>query len=173
LEKPAEQIFLDPEQDAEVIRYRKFHATLIADLVEGFCRAAKEALDYRKVVGVFFGYIMELQGAYIWNYGHLELDKINESPYVDLIATPSSYQFRLYDDGAAYMILTDTLDLHSKAYFSSFDNLTFLTPTALDNPRRLCNDPETTEAMRILTTQFNRKDLLNTREKTTTACAGK
>jgi len=166
LAKPKEQIFLDPAEDAEVIRYRKFHASLIADLVIGFCKAAKEALDYRKVVGLFFGYIMELSGGYIWNSGHLELDKVNECPYVDLIATPSSYQFRLYDDGTAYMILTDTLDLHSKAYFSSFDNLTFLTPTALQNPRRLCDDPMTTTAMESLVKDFGRKDLLNTREKT-------
>ena len=167
LEKPDSRIFLDPVADKTVIAYRRFHAKLVADTVLRFCRAAKAALDGKKLVGVFFGYLMELdKKGQVWNFGHLDLDRVNESPYVDLIATPSSYRFRLYDDGSAYMILTDTLDLHEKAYFASFDNLTFLTPTALDNPRRLCNDPETKDAFIALQTRFRRLDLLNTREKT-------
>jgi len=167
MEKPNEQIFLDPVKDKLIIDYQKFHAKLISGLVIDFCKAAKEACNFKKIVGVFFGYIMELQwGDKLWRYGHLDLDSVNESPFVDLIATPSSYRFRLYDDGSAYMILTDSLDLHEKAYFASFDNLTFLTPTALDHPRRLCNDPESAEAMAALQTKFGRKDLLDTREKT-------
>lgn len=167
LEKPDNQVFLDPVKDKTVIAYRKFHAKLIADTVLRFCRTAKEALHNQKLVGVFFGYLMELdKKGQIWNFGHLDLDRVNESPYVDLIATPTSYRFRLYDDGSAYMILADTLGLHGKAYFASFDNLTFLTPTMAENPRRLCNDPETMEALHLLQTNFNRKDLLNTREKT-------
>ncbi|MBR2466554.1 MAG: hypothetical protein IKM18_00320 [Clostridia bacterium] len=167
-EKPSSQIFLDPIKDALLIKYRRFHAELISGLVLDFCRTAKEALGYKKIVGVFFGYIMELafKNGSLWNYGHLDLDRVNESPYVDLIATPSSYKYRQYDDGTAYMILCDSLALHQKAYFASFDNLTFLTPTALENPRRLCNDPETKDAMIALQTNFVRKDLLNTREKT-------
>ena len=167
LEKPEKQIFLDPVADKTVIHYRKFHAKLIADAVLRFCRTTKEALNYKKLVGVFFGYLMELdKPGQIWNNGHLDLDRVNESPYVDLIATPTSYRFRLYDDGSAYMILADTLALHNKAYFASFDNLTFLTPTMHNDPRRLCNDPETMDALHSLQTKFHRLDLLNTREKT-------
>ena len=167
LEKPVNQIFLDPKKDSLIIDYQKFHAKLISDLVLELCHAAKEALDFRKIVGVFFGYILELgDNRRLYNYGHLDLDRVNESPDVDLIATPTSYKYRLYDDGSAYMILADSLDLHGKAYFASFDNLTFLTPTVLDNPRRLCNDPETKDAMIALQTKFTRLDLLNTREKT-------
>ena len=163
--RPNDQIFLDPDADKTLISYRRFHAELISDLVLDFCRAAKEKLDYKKLVGVFFGYVMEL-GYPLWYYGHLDFDRVNQSPYVDMIATPSSYQFRCYDDGAAYMILSESLKLHGKAYFASFDNLTFLTPTMMSNPRRMCNDPETNEALTLLATKFNRKDLLNTREKT-------
>ena len=167
-DKPTNQIFLNPKDDALLIKYRHFHNELISGLVLDYCKAAKEALGYRKIVGVFFGYIMELayKTGSLWSYGHLDLDRVNESPYVDLIATPTSYRYRQYDDGTAYMILSDSLPLHNKVYFASFDNLTFLTPTALDNPRRLCNDPETRDAMVALQTNFTRNDLLNTREKT-------
>ncbi len=163
--KPKEQIFLDPKEDRKVIEYRRFHARLIADAVLDFCRVAKQACEYQKLIGVFFGYIMELRHT-LWPYGHLDLDRVNASPFVDMIATPSSYRHRLYDDGSAYMILTDSLDLSGKAYFASFDNLTYLAPTAKDHPRRLCDDPETVVAMEKLATTFHRQDLLNTFEKT-------
>ena len=163
--RPKPQIFLDLAVDETLIRYRRFHAELISGLVLDFCRAAKEQLGYKKLVGVFFGYVMELCST-LWYYGHMDFDRVNQSPYVDMIATPSSYQFRKYDDGTAYMILSESLKLHGKVYFASFDNLTFLTPTVLSDPRRLCNDPETTEALELLTTRFKRTDLLNTREKT-------
>jgi len=162
--KPEEQIFLNPETDATLINYRRFHAELISGLVLDYCRTAKEQLQNRKLVGVFFGYIMELENP--WSCGHMDLDRVNESPYVDMVATPSSYLFRMYDDGAAYMILSESLKLHGKAYFASFDNLTFLTPTMANDPRRICNDPETMEALNLLATNYHRHDLLNTREKT-------
>jgi len=163
--KPNNQIFLEPESDETVIKYRRFSNELIADLVLDYCKTAKEQLDFSKLVGVFFGYIMEL-GSCIWQWGHMELDRINTSPYIDMLATPTSYQFRNYDDGSAYMLLTESIKNNGKIYFASFDNLTFLTPSALSNPRRLCNDPETTVAFKSLVEDFGRKDLLNTREKT-------
>jgi hypothetical protein len=64
------------------------------------------------------------------------------------------------------MILTESVKNNGKMYFASFDNLTFLTPTALDNKRRLCNDPETEAAFKSLQNTYGRHDLLNTREKT-------
>ena len=163
--KPDTQIFLDPALDQGLIKYRRFHAELISDLVLDFSKTAKETLGGNKLVGLFFGYIMEL-GSCIWQWGHLDLDRVNESPYVDMIATPASYQFRHYDDGTAYMILTESVKENGKLYFASFDNLTFLTSTMLKNERRLCNDPETEAALRSLVEDFKRTDLLDTREKT-------
>ena len=99
----------------------RFYSRLIADAVLGFCRAAKLASNKEKLIGVFFGYIMELRHT-LWPYGHLDLDRVNRSEWVDMIATPSSYRHRLYDDGSAYMILTNSLTLDGKMYFASFDS---------------------------------------------------
>jgi len=166
LEKPKEQLFLDPKADAEVIRYRRFHAELITDLVLFYCREAQKIIDHNKLLGVFFGYIMELKGERMWNSGHLDLERVNESPDIDIIATPSSYDFREYDDCGAYMILGDSVGLYGKTYFASFDNMTFLTPMMADNPRRICNDNDTQMAVKMLSTSFGRTDLLKTREET-------
>ena len=164
LERPEDQIFLDPVADKNLITYRKFHNALIADAVLYFCHAAQEELQHKKVLGVFFGYIMELTGAGIWNRGHLANDMVYRSPDIDLIATPSSYQFRSYDDASALMILSDSLELNGKMYFDSFDHMTFVVPDLVHNPRRICGDNETMKAMAELAKM--RKDLLRTREQT-------
>jgi hypothetical protein len=164
LEKPEDQIFLDPQKDKAVIEYRKFHNDLIADLVLCYASYAQKVLDHKKVVGVFFGYIMELLDARIWNAGHLASDKIYRSKDIDLIATPSSYQFREYDDASAYMLLCDTIELNEKMYFDSFDHMTFCVPDLATEERRICGDNEVMKAMSELSKM--RKDLLTTREKT-------
>ena len=162
--RPEEQIFLDPVADKELIAYRKFHNELISDPVLYFCHAAQEEPQHKKVLGVFFGYIMELMGPGIWNRGHLDNDRVYNCPDIDLIATPSSYQFRSYDDAGALMILSDSLELNGKMYFDSFDHMTFMVPKLEHNTRRICGDNEVMKAMGQLS--IYRKDLLSTREKT-------
>lgn len=164
LERPEDQIFLDPVADRNLIIYRKFHNELIANTVLYFCHAAQEELQHKKVLGVFFGYLMEMQGPGIWNRGHLANDMVYNSPDIDMIATPSSYQFRSYDDASALMILSDSLGLNGKMYFDSFDHMTFLVPKLDNNPRRICGDDEVMKAMSQLS--IYRKDLLATREQT-------
>lgn len=164
LEQPEEKVFLDPTEDAKLIDYRRFHSDLIADTVLYFCHAAQEELQHKKLVGVFFGYIMEIKGKSMWNRGHLANDKVYRNPDVDLIATPSSYQFRGYDDASALMILSDSLELDGKMYFDSFDHMTCMVPYLKDNPRRISGENDAAEAMAKLS--IYRKDLLDTPEKT-------
>lgn len=167
LEKPSDRIFLDSEKDADVIEYRKFHNNLIADTVLYFAHAAQEELNHNKIVGLFFGYIMELWGARLWNAGHIEFDKIYRSDDIDLIATPSSYQFRNYNDAGAYMLLSDTIDLNGKMYFGSFDHYTFKIATLEKEPRRLTNAEDASEGLDYLTKmRGGNRDTLTTRKQT-------
>lgn len=163
-DKPEEQIFLDPIEDKELIEYRKFHNRLITDLVIYYCQKAQDVLNHKKIVGVFFGYIMELLDERLWNAAHLDIDRLYRSDVIDLIATPSSYQFREYNDASAYMLLCDTLELDGKMYFASFDHKTFLLPTLDKNPRRLCGENQVIKAMSepVVANQA----ILSTREQT-------
>lgn len=164
LEKPENQIFLDPEKDRTVIDYRIFHNKLIADTVLYYAAAAQEVLNHKKVVGLFFGYILELLHERLWNAGHIDIDRIYRSKDIDLIATPSSYQFREYNDASAYMLLSDTLELNDKMYFCSFDHMTFKVPHLTNEPRRICGEDKAMEAMSAMA--IYRKDLLTTVEQT-------
>ncbi|HQA98430.1 MAG TPA: hypothetical protein PLF62_10810 [Clostridia bacterium] len=120
-----DKLFLDPVKDKDIIVYEQFHNKLIADTLLYFCHEAQKVLKYKKLLGVFFGYLLELEGARLWNAGHLDIDRVYDSPDIDLIATPSSYQFRKHTDAGAYMILAHTIPLRKKLYFASFDHRTY------------------------------------------------
>ena len=170
LERPKEEIFLDQTLDRDVIEYRRFHSELITDTILYFAKAAQEVLDHKKLIGISSGYVMELNGGSVWNFGQLAYDRLNTSEDVDIIGTPSSYKLRTYDDCGGYMILTDSVTSNGKVYISSFDNMTHIAPFSLDHPRRLCNDAETVEAYKKLTCgYFSRNDDLKTLEQTTHA----
>ena len=113
---------------------------------------------------------MELVGGSVWDFGQLAFDKINKSEYIDIVGTPSSYKLRSYDDCGGYMLLTDSITKNGKMYVSSFDNQTYIGKNSLTNPRRLCNDEETVEAYRKLTSgYYKRNDDLKTLAQTTHA----
>ncbi len=164
LEKPASQLFLDMDKDKTVFEYRKFHNELIVDTVLYYAKAAQEILQHNKLVGVFFGYILELRGARLWNAGHIAFDKLYASGDIDMIATPSSYQYRSYDAPSACMLLSETLDYHNKMYFVSFDHMNYNVLTLKDNPRRLSDGEDVVEAMANMA--MYRRDMLDDAKST-------
>lgn len=161
LERPSDEIILR-NNTSEIINYRRFHNLLIANLVLYFAHEAQKIIKHKKILGMFFGYILELLSARMWYAGHIEFDLINKSKDIDLLATPSSYQFRSFDSTGAYMLLCDSLELNKKACFISFDHTTYLVPSLPKNKERLCNDPGTSTALTLLAQMRsrNKKDLL-------------
>ncbi len=167
LERAKEEIFLDPVLDRDIIDYRRFHSELITDTILYFAKEACEEIGHSKLIGVSSGYVMELVGGTVWDFGQLGFDRLNESEYIDIIGTPSSYKLRTYDDCGGYMLLTDSVMNNGKLYISSFDNQTYISRSAFSNPRRLCNDEETVEAYKRLTGgYYQRNDDLKTFDQT-------
>ncbi len=122
------EAFLLPEYKEEVKAFRKFHAETIADSILYFAEKAQEVIKHKKLLGVYFGYLMELAGARLWNDGHLAYEKVFTSPLIDMISSPSSYNYRSEDSTSAFMVTFDTLDKHDKLYYLEFDHITHLSP---------------------------------------------
>ena len=120
--------FLLPEHKAEVKAFRKFHAESIADSILYFAKKAQEVICHKKLLGVYFGYLMELNGPRLWNDGHLAFEKVFTSPDIDMISSPSSYNYRSEDSTSAFMVTFDTLDKNDKLYYLEFDHITHLSP---------------------------------------------
>ncbi len=120
--------FLLPRYKEEVRAFRKFHAESVADSILYFAGKAQEVIKHKKLLGVYFGYLMELSGPRLWNDGHLAYEKVFTSPDIDMISSPSSYLYRSEDSTSAFMVTFDTLDKHDKLYYLEFDHITHLSP---------------------------------------------
>ncbi len=124
--------FLPKETIKKVSHYRKFHAELISDSLLYFAHEAQTVLQHKKLLGVYFGYLFELDGPRLWNDAHLAYEKVFTSPDIDMISSPSSYGYRAEDSTSAYMVTYDTLDKHNKLYYLEFDHITNLAPPEIE-----------------------------------------
>lgn len=131
--------FRDFRREQKVIDFYECLAEVCADDLISFAETVREVTNGEKLVGGFFGYVMELA----WNMaffagtqtiseaevstmqrsGHLGLRKLLRSPAIDFLVSPHAYAFRgLGGDGLA-MQPTESLRAHGKIYFMEEDAL--------------------------------------------------
>ncbi len=133
------------EQDSEtafvkednLASYRQFHNELIADGILYFAKKVREVVGRRKLIGVYFGYLMELYDNLLWNRGHIAFEKVYSSEDIDIISSPSSYVARGVESMSAMMVTDKTLQIHNKLYYLEFDHITHIAPQSVDG----CNIP--------------------------------
>lgn len=127
--------FRDPRRARWALDYFECFNELIAEDIICVCRAIKEACDYENLVGVFYGYLMEMSWnagffyrnappnvpAYIRS-GHLAVRKLLKSDVVDLFSSPLSYQFRHVGGDAPFMTVHDSIKAHNKLYLAEDDS---------------------------------------------------
>ena len=148
--------FLNPETDSDVISYRKFHNKLIADTILYFADGLRKLLGKDRLIGVYYGYVLELGGERLWNDGSIAYEKVFDSNSIDIIASPSAYTLsRRHDGTSAYMITADTLFLNNKLYYLEFDQRTYLKPLQFDvslslpgETDKLATEQDTVDVMR-------------------------
>ena len=122
--------FRDPAKEMNVIDYYLHTSDMVAETIEYFAKVIKTETNDQAIVGVFYGYVMQLIGEQRQqNAGHLALQKVWHSPYIDFITSPTSYAFRQLGTGYShFMSLTDSVKLHKKMWFDENDIRTWLTP---------------------------------------------
>ncbi len=120
-------VFLS-ESEEDVYKARKFHAEIIADLILYFTKEAQSVIKHNKLLGLYYGYLLELGGERLYNDGSLGYEKVFLNDDIDIISSPSSYCFRQQKDPSAFMLTSKTLDAHNKLYFLEFDHITHSAP---------------------------------------------
>ncbi len=130
-------LFRDPAKEAEVIRYyARFHE-VCADTILYFARIVKQETRGRALCGAFYTYL--LQNLWIQEGGHLAPQRLLNSPYIDFVACPYTYQGDAHDgagnwlgrsrglagDGG-YRVLLESIKRHGKLYFAEIDPATCL-----------------------------------------------
>lgn len=130
-------LFRDPARGRFVSDYYRFFHELSADTVLHFARVVKEATGGRVLCGALYCYLLE--NLWIQEGGHLCGPRVLDSPDLDYVSCPYSYQGRAYDGvgnylgsargvggDAAYRVPIGSVRLHNKLYLNETDTATCL-----------------------------------------------
>jgi hypothetical protein len=133
------QTFRDPRLERQVIDFYTCFSELCADDLADFCHTVREATNGEKLVGGFFGYVLELawnmvffagdgslteaEVSTIQRSGHLGLHRLLHSPDLDFLVSPYGYAFRGLGGDGLPMQPAESLRHHGKIYFMEEDTL--------------------------------------------------
>ncbi len=120
----------DPSSEQQVIDYYLYNSDLVVDTIAYFAQVVKQATRNEKLVGAFYGYVLQLAADQRQqNAGHLSIKKLLECPHVDFITSPTSYAFRAPGTGYThFMSLSDSVKAHGKLWMDENDYKTWLSP---------------------------------------------
>lgn len=114
----------DPLVERRVIDYYHCQQKVVADDVEAFGRAAKQETQGNAVYGIYYGYFFgvrpQTQG------GHLELERLLKSPYIDYFVAPYSYADRLMGQDGRLRSLASAINATGKVHIIEADIRTYL-----------------------------------------------
>ncbi len=124
---PTHGIFFDPAISRQVPDYFEFFNDMVAGLLLEQSHIVKEATHGRKIVGVFYGYLWTNSPSLSLNHsGHLGFEKVLNSPDVDFIVSPYTYDNRELGGADNAQTLPAAVALHHKLYFNEVDTETHL-----------------------------------------------
>lgn len=108
-------------EDRVVIDYDMFMSEVNASALEYFGRIVKETTG--KLVGAFYGYSLYVDNAAYT--GHLALDRLLSSPYIDFFAAPKAYNRSGAGEPGGEICPAQSINL-SKLFVDEMDNRTYL-----------------------------------------------
>ncbi|MBR2345022.1 MAG: beta-galactosidase [Lentisphaeria bacterium] len=139
---------LDPVKDRRIMDYFRFRNRALGDAIETFGKVIKEESDNRYLVGVYYGYFVMFShvNRKLQTVGHLEIERLARSPYVDIFWAPSIYHWRQIGMSDGVMQAAETLTSHGKLVVVEQDIRTFSEPSHMqagngrtDNPHQTIN----------------------------------
>ena len=99
-----------------------FMSEINANAIEHFGKIVKEKTN-DKLVGVFYGYFVHVDNAAY--AGHLAIERLLDSPYVDFFAAPKSYYRNHAGDPGGIISVTQSIN-RKKIWLDELDNRTHL-----------------------------------------------
>jgi hypothetical protein len=115
-------IFRDPEKERRVCDYYECQHQVVADDIIHFCKTVKENWPRPIVTGTFYGYFFCLFSRQA-SGGHLQVQRVLNSPYVDYLSGPQAYGeiFRAMGNSGQSRGLLESCSLHGKLWLDEMD----------------------------------------------------
>lgn len=131
-------VFRDPVEDAEALRYWHFHHEIIGNTILYFAKKTQEVLKHQKLLGLFYGYLTQLNGQRLLEEGHLAYERVWSCPDLDMIFAPAKYgKPRNFEGASGFLATVDSLELQNKLVFQEIDHTTYIAPQTVENGRRV------------------------------------
>ncbi len=118
-------VFRDPQKERYVIDYYEAQHRIVADDIIHFCKTVKENWPRPILTGVFYGYFFMMFSRQAVG-GHLEMERILNSKYIDYLSAPQSYwgEARELGGGGNSRAVLGSLLLHGKLSLEENDQFT-------------------------------------------------
>jgi len=126
-------VFRDPAKCQRVIDYYDCYYDTQNRAVLHFCKIAKRESEGRALTIIFYGYTSNVY--WIQEGGHLKLQPVLNSPYVDIFCSPHTYVGRRPGQDGGFRALPASLRLHGKFFCDESDEITHL--SSKDHPHAL------------------------------------
>lgn len=120
-----ELAFFEPRKDRRWVDFLEYTSEVVADRLISLARVVKTASENRALVSVCYGYTFEFGHTFS---GHLALQKLLESPVIDILAGPPSYRDRQPGGAGSFPGPVDSMPVHGKLWLSEDDTKTYLAP---------------------------------------------
>lgn len=127
IETDKKQTFLDNSY-TNINNWRRHAQKARVKNILRFASVVKKITHRKKLVGVYYGYALELGIHRLLSSSHVEYEDVFLSDDIDMISSPSSYAHRKVTDTSAVMLMAKTLEDRGKVYFLEFDHTTSATP---------------------------------------------
>jgi len=121
----------DPVKDRKVIDYLLYLSDVISERIVNYGKLVKEMTYGKKLYGVLYGHLLDV-GTYFLaqNGGYLSIEKVIDSPFVDILIGPVSYAKNFRDIGGVASIdfpPPGSLRMRNKLWINEEDIRTHLT----------------------------------------------
>jgi hypothetical protein len=138
LHETSNGVFRDQVADADSLRYWRFHHGIIGDTILYFAGKCQEILQHKKLLGLYYGYLTQLNGKRLLEEGHLAYERVWKCPDLDIIYAPAKYgQPRSFEGVSGFLLTVDSLKLQNKMMWQEIDHTTFIAPKTVENGRSI------------------------------------
>ena len=138
LHQTSNGVFREPVADASALRYWHFHHEIIGNTILYFAQKTQEVLKHQKLLGLYYGYLTQLNGQRLLEEGHLAYERVWSCPDLDMIFAPAKYgKPRDFEGASGYLATVDSLELQNKLVFQEIDHTTYIAPQTVENGRRV------------------------------------
>lgn len=115
-------VFRDPVKCQRVADYYDYYYDTQNQAVLRFCEIVKRESEGRALTIIFYGYTSFV--LWIQEGGHLKLQPVLDSPFVDIFCSPHTYVGRKPGQDGGFRALPATLRLHGKFFCDESDDIT-------------------------------------------------